>query len=205
MRVVLWILPVLTSLSGGAAHPQSAGATPSSQGSAAAVVDDRRSADAPEEIVVRGRRLEEFRLEVEKLRVRAYDIFNEINSTDDFDIRCESETRTGTRLERQVCVARFENRISSRASKDYMAAIKTNCLGGLTQDCIFDPAVAGHGIVAAKGVEGEAPHQRALLNQELHRLARTDLRLGQAILDFYDASLEYEEERKRPRERRRAR
>jgi hypothetical protein len=195
MRVVLWILPVLTALSASAAHAQSPGATPS----------DAQRAEAPEEIVVRGRRLEEFRLEVEKLRVRAYDIFNEINSTDDFDIRCDSETRTGTRLGRQVCVAQFEGRISSRASKDYMAAIKANCVAGLTQDCIFDPNIAGYGLVAAKAVEGEAPNKRALLSQELHRLARTDLAFGQAILDYYDAHLKYEEERKRPRERRRER
>jgi hypothetical protein len=164
-----------------------------------------RSLEAPEEIVVRGRRLEEFRLEVEKLRVRAYDIFNEINSSDDFDVRCVTEQRTGTRRGRQVCAAQFEVRISSRAAKDYMAAMKDACNGQMTQDCMFDPNMAGHGLTAAKAVEGEAPRHRDQLNQEIQRLARTDLRFGQAILDFYEANLKYQDERKRPRERRRER
>jgi hypothetical protein len=195
MRVVLWMLLVLAALSMRATHAQGAGATPS----------DAQRSEAPEEIVVRGRRLEEFRLEVEKLRVRAYDIFNEINSSDDFDVHCAAEQRTGTRRRRQVCAAQFEIRISSRAGKDYVAAIRDRCQGQLTQDCIFDPNTAGFGLAAAKAVEGEAPRHRELLNQEIQRLARTDLEFGQAILDFYDANLKYEEERKRPRERGRER
>jgi hypothetical protein len=199
MRVVLWTLPVLAALSTSAAHAQNAAGAP------AAGQADARRAETPEEIVVRGRRLEDLRFEVEKARVRAYDVFNELNSTDDFDIRCNAETRTGTRMGRQVCVAQFESRISSRASKDYMAAIRDHCGGQLTQDCIFDTNIAGFGKAAAQAVEGEAPRQRALLNQEIHRLARTDLRFGQAILDFYDASMRYQEERERPRTRRRER
>lgn len=187
MRVVLWTFVMLIVLGVQSAYAQTASAVP--------------RGESTEEIVVRGRRLTDLRLEVERLRVRAYDVFNEINSTDDFDIQCDSETRTGTRVGRQVCVAQFEGRVSSRASKDYIAAIKDQCGGQLMQDCMFDPNKAGYGLAAAKAIEGEAPRQRALLSQEIHRLARTDLRFGQAILDFYDASLRYEEERNRTRGR----
>jgi hypothetical protein len=205
VRVVLCTLPVLTALSTSLACAQSA-ATPTRPEYPTAIGGtDARSLEAPEEIVVRGRRLEEFRLEVEKLRVRAYDIFNEINSSDDFDVHCATQQRTGTRRGRLVCAAQFEVRISSRAAKDYMAAIKDACGGQLAQDCMFDPNMAGRGLAAAKAVEGEAPRHRHQLNQEIQRLARTNLELGQAILDFYDANSKYEEERKRPRERRRER
>jgi hypothetical protein len=159
--------------------------------------------ERPEEIVVRGKRLADFRVEVEKARVRAYDVFNEINSTDDFDVSCNVEQRTGTRLGRQVCVARFEGRVSRRAAQDYMAAIRDRCQGQLSADCMFDPNIAGAGTLAAKGVEGELPRQRALMSEEIYRLARTDLRFGQAILDFYEASQRYEEERNGSRERKR--
>jgi hypothetical protein len=172
----------------------------------AAVGRDRGAAqERPEEIVVRGKRLADFRVEVEKARIRAYDIFNEINSTDDFDVSCNLEQRTGTRMERQVCAARFEGRLSRRAAQDYLFAMKDRCGGQLDQDCLFDPNKAGAGLLAAKAVEGEAPRQRALLNEEIHRLARTDLRFGQAILDFYEASVKYEEERNSSRERTRER
>jgi hypothetical protein len=158
--------------------------------------------ETPDEVIVRARRLAEFRVEVQLARERAYAIFNEINSTDDFDITCELGPRTGTRVGRQVCAARFEGRISSRAAKDYLATMRWLCGGelGLTQDCIFGPQ-SGQGMAAARAAESEAPIQRDRLEQEIHRLARTDLRFGQAILDFYDASVRYEEERKRSRAR----
>jgi hypothetical protein len=192
VRVVLWTFALFTALSTHAAHVQDTTAVQS-------------RAETPEEIVVRGKRLAAFRLEVQLARERAYAVFNEINSTDDFDIACKSEMRTGTRVNRMVCAARFEGRISRRAAQDYLAALRWICNGpgGLTQDCVFNPQTAGYGIAAARGAASEAPIQRDRLNEEIHRLARTDLRFGQAILDFYDASLKYEEERKRPRERER--
>ena len=49
-------------------------------------------AEAPEEIVVRGRRLVELGVEVEKAREHAA-IFNEINSNDDFDVHCRDERK----------------------------------------------------------------------------------------------------------------
>jgi len=162
---------------------------------------------ADEEILVLGERLEELRIRIRLAEDDVYARFNEINSDDDFDIQCTAEQRTGTRLGRQVCAARFEGRISSRAGKDYLSALRTVCNqdpGGLTQDCMFSGA-SSYGIVAAQAAESEAPIKRDRLNEEIHRLARENLEFGQAILDFYDTSLRYEEERKRPRERRRER
>jgi hypothetical protein len=198
MRTVALIL-----FSVAASGPNVAGAQNESAGAGAAA----RNQERPEEIIVRGRRLSEFRVEVQLARERAYAVFNEINSTDDFDVTCASEMRTGTRVGRQVCGARFEGRISRRAAQDYLATMKALCPGplGLTQDCLFDPGLASRAIAAAKSAESEAPIRRDQLAEEIHRLARTDLRFGQAILDFYDASVRYEEERKRPRERTRDR
>jgi hypothetical protein len=163
------------------------------------------SQQRPEEIIVRGKRLADFRVEVELARERAYAVFNEINSTDDFDIQCvDDEPRTGSRMGRPVCAARFEGRIARAAAQDYLSLMRAICpdIEGLTQRCLFDPGLASRGVAAARGAESEAPTQRARLEAEIERLARTDLRFGQAILDFYDAGLKYEEERKRPREKR---
>jgi hypothetical protein len=106
-------------------------------------------------------------------------------------------------MERRVCAPRFEGRIDRAAAKDYLALMRAICpdLEGLTQRCLFDPGLASRGIAAARGAESERPMQRARLEEEIWDLARTDLRFGQAILDFYDASVRYDEERNRPRER----
>lgn len=56
-----------------------------------------------------------------------------------------------------------------------------------------------------KAVEGQARGMHDRMSDEILRVARTDLRLGQAILDFYDTSLKYDEQRKRSQERTRER
>lgn len=151
-----------------------------------------------EEVIVRGRRIAELRVEIEQARIRAYDIFNEINSDDDFDVRCQDESRSGTRMPQQVCRARFEDRISSRAGQEYIGALKWVCREGLTQDCIFSEG-SSYGISAAQGVEGEAPLKRQQLKQEIARLANENDEFAQAILDWYEANQVYEARRKRRR------
>lgn len=191
------LLVLLAAVSATGARAQSAALQPSAAESQAA-------SEQAEEIVVRGRRLADFRVEMEQARVRAYDIFNEINSDDDFDVRCVNEESTGTRMRQQVCRARFEDRISSSAAKDYFSALRWVCTDGVTADCIFSDRAAA-GISAAQAVEGQAPIKRDQMNEEIHRLARENPRFAEAILDWYDASLRYEERRTGRRERARER
>jgi hypothetical protein len=189
MRVVIWTFALFTALGAGVAYAQGFPA--------------QQSAEAPEEVIVRGKRLAEFRVEVQLARERAYDIFNEINSNDDFDFACAEQPRRGSRIERKVCAAQFEGRIQEAAAKEYIRTLKALCpdIEGLTQRCLTHPGYSSRAAAAAGGPASEAPMQRDRLQDEIERLARTDLRFGQAILDFYDASVRYEEERKRPRER----
>jgi hypothetical protein len=152
----------------------------------------------PEEVIVRGRRLGELRFEIEQARIRAYDIFNEINSDDDFDVHCQDKSRSGTRMPQQVCRARFEDRISSRAGQEYIATLRWRCPEGLTQDCIFSD-YSSSAISAAQGVEGEALGKRQQLTREITRLANENDEFAQAILDWYAANELYEVERQRRR------
>jgi hypothetical protein len=97
---------------------------------------------APEEVVVRGRRLTVLRFEVELAQERAYAIFNEINSDDDFDVYCREERRYHSRATRRTCRAQFESRISAQAATEYMHALSWSCEAGPdgavnTQACMF--------------------------------------------------------------------
>jgi hypothetical protein len=83
-----------------------------------------------EEVIVRGRRLGELRSEVRLARERAYGIFNEINGSDDFDVYCREEVRTGTRSTDRVCRAQFESRISADAAHEYMSSLSWRCPAG---------------------------------------------------------------------------
>lgn len=195
MRFVISMLATWAALSVSPARPQDA--VPASAAAA-------ESSETADEVVVRGKRLADFRVEVQQARERAYDIFNELNSTDDFDIECGDQPRRGSRIGRTVCGAAFEGRIAAATAKEYLAMLRALCPDpeGLTQRCMTDPGISSRAAAAARGPASEAPTQRDRLQTEIERLATTDLQFGQALLDFYDASVRYEEERKRPRERR---
>ena len=154
--------------------------------------------DPPEEIIVRGRRLAELKIEMQTLQKRAYEIFNELNIDDDFDVHCRDEGRTGTRSKEWACRAQFEDRISSGASKAYLSGLVLGCSGdaGVTQECMFSDD-AQDAISRAQGVETSILSRREQLQQKILELARQDNALAQAIVAWYDASRQYETARQR--------
>jgi hypothetical protein len=71
--------------------------------------DDGREAltEKIDEITVLGTRsMRTLRLEVQAARERVYDLFNSLNSDDEFDIHCRNVPRTGTRIPRAGAAAR---------------------------------------------------------------------------------------------------
>ena len=157
------------------------------------------SQEQTEEVVVRGRRIGELRAEVEDARERAYELFNDLNGNDEFDVYCHNESRSGTNVPQVICRAQFENRISADAAGEYLSGLFSACNqeeGGVTQDCMFSNAGAG-GINRAQGVEGQLPGKREQMADEIMRVARENDEFAQAIIDWYEASQQYEVARKR--------
>ena len=158
--------------------------------------------ERPDEVVVRGRQVGELRVAMQNAREHAYSIFNEINSTDDFDVLCREETRYFSHAKQRVCRPRFEGRISGQAAKEFLSTLTARCqpdeAGGAIpwQSCMFGGV--GQGAKSnAQAVEGQAPPMHQKMNDEILRLAETDQRFGQAILDFFEASQEYDAARGR--------
>ena len=159
------------------------------------------SQEQTEEVVVRGRRIGELRAEVEDARERAYELFNDLNGNDEFDVYCHNESRSGTNVPQVICRAQFENRISAAAAREYLSGLFSACNqdeggAGVTQDCMFSNAGAG-GISRAQGVEGQLPGKREQMTDEIFRLARENDEFAKAILDWYEASRQYDDARKR--------
>jgi hypothetical protein len=161
-----------------------------------------------EEIIVRGRRLTDLRFEVEQAQERAYAVFNDINSDDDFDVYCRDERRHHSRAKVRLCRAQFEHRISAEAAREYMAALSWTCqptadANGVvtlnTQACMFSNS-GQSAATAARAVEGQLPTKHEQMNDEIVRLANQDDRFAQAILDWYETTQRYEAARKRRRE-----
>jgi hypothetical protein len=186
MRAAIFTVSVLVLVTSGAVHrvaaAQDAGARPET------------SEPVTEEIIVTGRQIARLRFEAQAARERVYEIFNDINSDDEFDIFCTDQTRAGTRVPQRVCRAQFESRISSTSAGEYMAGLTSAC-GVVTQECIFSE-VSQQATSRAQGVEAEAPYKRALLDAEIQRLARENPDLRDAILGFLQLEHDYNKARK---------
>lgn len=59
-------------------------------------------------VVVSKKSLGQLRLELWAAEDRAYELFNELNGDDDYDIHCYREAPTGSRVLRRVCRTQYE-------------------------------------------------------------------------------------------------
>ena len=75
------------------------------------------AADTLEEVMVYGETpLIQLRTEVYRAEDQYFATFNALNSSDEFDIRCERVATTGTRIPQRQCTARFYDEITARAA-----------------------------------------------------------------------------------------
>ena len=76
--------------------------------------------DTLEEIIVYGQRsLLEFRLDLYRAEVNFYDLFNSLNSDDEYDVHCYREAPTGSHIRRRICRANFEKELTGEAVLDW--------------------------------------------------------------------------------------
>lgn len=161
---------------------------------AAQIADAAR--DEPEEVIVRGRRLADFRAELEAAQLRVYDLFNDLNSDDAFDVRCQTEDATGTRMRQQTCRPQFVDEISTDAAKAWVNGFKDVCPGGMTQDCIFNsPRAASQARSAAIAEEGREPTMQKRFAAEMARVVRDHPEMQQALIDYEAVERAYDEAR----------
>lgn len=78
-----------------------------------------QSADV-EEVIVPGVRPENLRIEIERLEVAVYDRFNALNSSDEFDIHCLEQARTGSNIPVRTCAPNFVIQAESDAASNML-------------------------------------------------------------------------------------
>ncbi|HMB74040.1 MAG TPA: hypothetical protein VKQ06_10745 [Gammaproteobacteria bacterium] len=126
------------------------------------------AAEVTEEIVVRGDSRTALRTRIEMAEDAIFDRFNEINSNDEFDIRCRLETFTGTRIPQRVCQANYWRNALTEAGKSTLHMLR------------------GSSDVSPAAYKAEALYKTTLFEAELTRLASEDKQLLQAIRRFND-------------------
>src|SRR5262245_15498489 len=105
-----------------------------------------QSVEEPEEIVVRAKPLNRYRVEVELARDEMIRVFNEANEGEDNDVRCRYEAPTGTRIPQRVCFSTAQDRASAGAARHFLNGL---LLGGGSASAVAEASVGGAQIAAS--------------------------------------------------------
>ena len=115
-----------------------------------------------DEVIVRGRRVGELRLEIQHAEEAVFARFNDINSKDDFDIHCRNDKVYG--LLRRSCLSNIRRKLDGQIGREQALAIRGQGTGG-----------------AAQLIQSEQIRQQRLLADELRQLAEKDRQLEAAV------------------------
>jgi hypothetical protein len=135
---------------------------------AAAAATPDTGAAAGDEMVVRGKALEKLRIQIKRAEDEVYARFNDINSTDLYDIHCYERAETGTRIKKRICL--------SNAWRAYDAAIAEATVRGFQA-----ASIGGSGALAQAGRANQLATERRVV-KELGELAHSDPALGAAMI-----------------------
>ena len=138
---------------------------------------DEEMQEAPpeelEEIIVYGQRsLTELRLKMFWAEEEFYDLFNSLNSDDEYDVHCYREKPTGSHIRRRICRANYEDGIT--ADDATSAALR---LG------------AGSRIALIR-------YKERLLDREMESLLSEHSELLRSLQEFVEAKHKFDVERK---------
>ena len=159
---------------------------------AAEQVTEEAAEQIPEAPAARERPIEEIEVigerstisliyEIQQAEVQMYDIFNDLNSTDDFDVICRNVTHTGTLIPTWECDAGFMTRERFQNTQDFLQ----------------------FGFVPRSDEEMYWDNRDKVeaLNAEMLELAKENPTLGQAMLELHAKRQRLEDKETRKREK----
>lgn len=133
----------------------------------------RDSNEPLEEVTVRGHRsLSVFRAQLRAAEDHMYNVFNELNSDDDFDIHCRMEIETGSNIPRRNCRPNFLKNATEQVAQDFLRG------SGNPQEAL-----------------GRAHYLGQRLEREMRRLAAENPELLAAMQQYVSLEEEYREAR----------
>ena len=142
---------------------------------AAAQQVEPEPAETIEEIVVYGHKsLVRLHLELYKAEDAVIDLFNSLNSDDEFDIRCRKEGPTGSKIKERVCKTNYER----------------DLIGKATRQSLLPGGVYIHPVLEIK-------QKDELLRKEMEALMVERPELANAISKASDAKQVYDSERQK--------
>lgn len=130
-----------------------------------------------EEITVIGEKtFSGLRLDVEVAETEAYNLFNELNSNDEFDVTCTEEIFLGSRFKQRTCMPAFLRDAQARDTQDYLNGIDS--------------------ITSVSGLRAELRQKSAAMEAEMLRLSLENQQFTEALLKLTLLTGEFEKRKK---------
>ena len=140
-----------------------------------------------EEIIVRAKPLDRYRVEVELARDEMIRVFNDANEGEDNDVRCRYEAPTGSRIPQRVCFSTSQDRVSGNGAREFLGALFRGA-GSASQG-------SETGIGAAQNVAGGENRALVEFDREWQRLMETNQQFYNAVLKYRELEDEFDRAR----------
>jgi hypothetical protein len=142
-----------------------------------------------EEVKVIGRRMAALRLKITNARLNVYDIWNTLNTDDEFDMHCYLRKTTGSLIKQRICVAQFAEAAMQDTAKWAWLGLGTNGQPTNTNT----GATAGIGGTGSPLTQGGIAAKNRQLRDKMLELANRHPELNAAIFDLKGLVDEYAE------------
>jgi hypothetical protein len=146
----------------------------------AGVVLAQEPAEELEEIVVRAKPLNQYRVEVELARDEMIRVFNEANEGEDNDVRCRYDAPTGSHIPQRVCFSTSQDRVSANAARNFLQSLT---VGDGSSSAVTG---IGSGLNAAGGDRAMATFEK-----EWQRVMDTNQQFYSAVLKYRQLENEF--------------
>jgi hypothetical protein len=144
------------------------------------VVLAQEPAEELEEIVVRAKPLNQYRVEVELARDEMIRVFNEANEGEDNDVRCRYDAPTGSHIPQRVCFSTSQDRVSANAARNFLQSLT---VGDGSSSAVTG---IGSGLNAAGGDRAMATFEK-----EWQRVMDTNQQFYSAVLKYRQLENEF--------------
>ena len=151
---VIGIISSLTGITFSTAQTQDTGSSASKE-------QDAQTRPIEEITVLGERTFFTLRLEIETAEEEVYGLFNELNTNDDFDVKCTREVYTGSHFKQRRCMAAYLRKAQAENAQNYLKGIDTQ--------------------LSLSGVEGEVHQQTLAMEAEMAQLALDNPEFLQAL------------------------
>ena len=147
------------------------------------VVLAQEPAEELEEIVVRAKPLNQYRVEVELARDEMIRVFNEANEGEDNDVRCRYDAPTGSHIPQRVCFSTSQDRVSANGARAFLNSLLMGA-GSASQG-------AATGIGEAQDAAGGETRALANFEKEWQRVMGTNQQFYSAVLKYRELENEF--------------